>query len=115
MTPSSTRSRTPREREGLLPPAQGRAIQCQFCSGREFRRSRLRNEDLAQLFLLRYPVRCMRCGQRQLVSLTVAALAVSSTTRQPRPQRPANTEKSWTEPAERMVLHEDETQEPPQS
>lgn len=98
-----------------MPPRNGRAIQCQLCSGHEFRRSRLRNEDIRQLLFLRYPVRCLRCGQRQFVSLTVAALSVSSATRQPRPQRPASKDKSWTEPAERMVLRSAEKQEPPQS
>lgn len=54
------------------------AIQCQFCPCQRFRRSRVRSNDLMDLFLMRYPVRCLRCGQRQAVSYTVAAVSVPS-------------------------------------
>jgi len=87
----------------LLPPRTGAPIYCQYCPGQDFRRSRLRSDDLRHLLLMRYPVRCLRCGQRQIVSFTVAALSLPSSTRQPKPQR-RNREKNWTEPAERMVL-----------
>ena len=56
----------------------GIPIQCQFCVGRAFRRSRLRSSDLSQLFLMRYPVRCLRCSQRQMVSFTVAGISIPS-------------------------------------
>ena len=56
----------------------GIAIQCQFCVGRNFRRSRLRRTDLKQLLLMRYPVRCLRCSQRQMVSFSVAGISVPS-------------------------------------
>ena len=56
----------------------GIAIQCQFCVGRNFRRSRLRRTDVKQLLLLRYPVRCLRCSQRQMVSFSVAGISVPS-------------------------------------
>lgn len=56
----------------------GIPIQCQFCVGRAFRRSRLRGSDLSQLLLMRYPVRCLRCSQRQMVSFTVAGISVPS-------------------------------------
>lgn len=61
-----------------LASSSGIPIQCQFCVGRAFRRSRLRPSDLSQLFLMRYPVRCLRCSQRQMVSFTVAAVSVPS-------------------------------------
>jgi len=54
------------------------SIQCQFCSGRSFRRSRLRKSDLIQILRMRYPVRCLRCGERQMVNFMVAGLAISS-------------------------------------
>jgi hypothetical protein len=60
---------------------QGVPIQCQFCSGQAFRRSTLRGKDFTQLLLMRYPVRCLRCSQRQEVSFTVASLSLSSKTR----------------------------------
>lgn len=64
---------------GIEPgPSGGIPIQCQFCPCQRFRRSRLRSKDLRELFLMRYPVRCLRCGQRQTVSYTVAAVSVPS-------------------------------------
>lgn len=59
-------------------PVGGIPIQCQFCVGRNFRRSRWRKGDLKQLLLMRYPVRCLRCSQRQWVSFSVAAISVPS-------------------------------------
>ena len=60
----------------------GTPIQCQFCVGQKFRRSRLRGADIRQLLLMRYPVRCTRCSQRQTVSFTVAGVSVPSYLRQ---------------------------------
>lgn len=74
-------------------------IQCQYCSGQTFRRSRLRQEDFWQIFLMRYPVRCLRCSQRQMVSFTVAGISVSSLTKHTRPVRTQDTWKNWTEPS----------------
>ena len=53
----------------------GTPIQCQFCVGQKFRRSRLRGADIRQLLLMRYPVRCTRCSQRQTVSFTIDGAA----------------------------------------
>lgn len=72
-------------------------IQCQYCSGQSFRRSRLRSDDFWQMVLMRYPVRCLRCSQRQMVSFTVAALSHSSLTKHTRPMRTEETWKHWTE------------------
>ena len=58
--------------------AGGISIQCQFCVGRNFRRSRWRKGDMKQLLLMRYPVRCLRCSQRQWVSFSVAGISVPS-------------------------------------
>lgn len=60
----------------------GTPIQCQFCVGQKFRRSRLRGADIRELLLLRYPVRCTRCSQRQSVSFTVAGVSMPSYLRQ---------------------------------
>ena len=86
-----------------IPTTRGVPICCLYCPGQEFRRSRLRSEDLRELLRMRYPVRCLRCSQRQTVSFTVAALSLSSSTRQPHPQQSRSSERHWTEP-ERMVL-----------
>ena len=78
-----------------LDPYHGVPIQCQYCSGQSFRRSTLRGDDLAQILLMRYPVRCLRCGQRQMVSYTVASLALSSSIRPRRRHRPVDPSKRW--------------------
>ncbi len=61
--------------------SSGVPLQCQFCVGQRFRRSRLRLGDIPQLLLMRYPVRCARCNQRQTVSFTVAAVSIPSDVR----------------------------------
>jgi len=61
-------------------------IRCQRCSGQTFRRSTLRSADALQIFLMRYPVRCLHCGLRQMVSFTIAGLSIPSSRK---PQRPA--------------------------
>ena len=69
-----------------IPPhhaASGVPIQCQFCVGQRFRRSRLRAADIKHLLLMRYPVRCLFCNQRQMVSFTVAGVSLPSHVSQP--------------------------------
>jgi hypothetical protein len=56
----------------------GAPIRCQFCPCQSFRRSSLRSQDLTEILLMRYPVRCLRCSQRQMVSFTVAGISISS-------------------------------------
>jgi hypothetical protein len=80
----SSHAKTPYLGTNIL---KGVALQCQFCSGQAFRRSTLRGEDLTQLLLMRYPVRCLRCSQRQGVSFTVAGISLSSKIRPQRPTR----------------------------
>jgi len=76
-------------------PYHGIPIQCQFCSGQSFRRSSLRGDDFTQIMLMRYPVRCLRCGQRQLVSYIVASLAFSSSFKPRRRHRPVDPSRRW--------------------
>ena len=90
--PHSSHSRTPYLG---LDPYNGVPIQCQFCSGQSFRRSTLRVDDFTQILLMRYPVRCIRCGQRQWVSYAVASLAVSSSVKPRRKHRPVDPAKRW--------------------
>lgn len=95
-----TRSNNVRKTVNLGASGKAVPIQCQYCSGQSFRRSKLRPEDFWQMVLMRYPVRCMRCSQRQMVSFTVAGLSLSSLTHHPRPVRTEDTWKHWTEPSE---------------
>ena len=103
--PRSSRPSEPSHRGNLLPPRNGEAIKCVFCPHQQFRRSRLRTDDIQQLLQLRYPVRCLRCGERQYSSFTVAAISLPSTTKHPRRRHRLQEQKNWVEPAERMVLH----------
>jgi hypothetical protein len=88
----SSRNRTPYLG---VDPYHGVPIQCQFCSGKDFRRSTLRSEDFTEILLMRYPVRCLRCGQRQMVSYTVASLSLSSSIKPRRRHRPVDPSKRW--------------------
>jgi hypothetical protein len=73
----------------------GIAIQCQYCPGQSFRRSRVRARDLQDIFFMRYPVRCLRCGQRQTVSFTVASVSVPSHIKQKRHRRSEEKLANW--------------------
>ena len=79
-------------------PLHGVPIQCQYCSGQAFRRSTLRGDDFNHIFFMRYPVRCLRCSQRQLVSFTIAGISVPSHVKQRR-ARHASRLKHWTHPS----------------
>ncbi|WP_263410839.1 hypothetical protein [Terriglobus tenax] len=72
-------------------------VRCLFCPGTSFRRSKLRTSDLPQVLLLRYPVRCLTCSQRQYASIPVAGLSVPASVRHSRAPRPQETWKSWTD------------------
>lgn len=78
---------TDEEEEDFADERGGVPIRCQFCVGQKFRRSRLRAEDIRSLLLMRYPVRCTRCAQRQLVSFTVAGISLASNVRPQRKRR----------------------------
>jgi len=71
-------------------------VRCLFCPGTSFRRSKLRTSDLLHVFLLRYPVRCLTCSQRQFASIPVAGLSVPASVRHSRAPGPKETWKSWT-------------------
>jgi hypothetical protein len=51
---------------------------CQFCKGRRFLRSGLRPSDFGPIFLLHYPVRCLRCRQRQFTDFMTASLSLAA-------------------------------------
>jgi hypothetical protein len=69
---------------------------CRFCPGHEFRRSRFRPRDVFRLLLLRYPVRCLRCRQRQTVTVFAAARAESSKARIERAPEPTDSWRNFT-------------------
>ena len=75
----------------------GVPLRCQFCSHQSFRRSSLRASDFTQILLMRYPVRCLRCGQRQMVSFTLAGISLRPSTRPQKSFEPPSS-KHWTEP-----------------
>ena len=78
----------------------GVAIRCQYCIGQRFRRSRLRGEDIKGLLLMRYPVRCLRCSQRQLVSFTIAGISLASHVRPQRKRRSLQQKASTRRPTD---------------
>lgn len=103
-TPTSLQAQiSPEQQEwaAAVEAARGIPIRCQFCSGQAFRRSRLRGPDFMDILQMRYPVRCLRCGQRQLVSFTIAGISVPSHVKQRR-ARLAHTG-AWTEPVKESL------------
>ena len=80
--PPQRQLRTPLAKPYLLlwrrSPAMEFPFSASICSGQTFRRSTFALEDFTEILLMRYPVRCLRCSQRQMVSFTVASLALSS-------------------------------------
>ena len=72
-------------------------IGCSFCTNSTFRRSRVRFHDLRELLLLRYPMRCMRCNQRQYGYFLTAAMALPPRSQGVRVARGKETWKAWTE------------------
>jgi hypothetical protein len=79
---------------GEVPAVSGVPLRCQHCSGQIFRRSSLRASDFKEILFMRYPVRCTRCSQRQMVSFTVAGISLSSSIK---PQKPVTTSTHWSE------------------
>ncbi len=87
------------EVEDYVEDRAGVPIRCQFCIAQKFRRSRLRGDDVKSLLLMRYPVRCVRCGQRQLVSFTIAGISLASNVRPQRRRRSMQQQAPPTRPA----------------
>ena len=92
------------DRRHLVQPYQDRptvelrkgAVGCPFCGNAQFRRSRLRFTDLAEVLMLRYPVRCTRCSQRQFTDLYIAMMAYPPKYRGSRAAQNQDSWKSWT-------------------
>jgi hypothetical protein len=101
------RPRTPKSRTSYFgaEARKGVPIQCQYCSGQTFRRSTLRTEDLTEIFFMRYPVRCLRCSQRQMVSFTIASLSLSSSIKPKRRARTLDATSHWKEPSSDSGIH----------
>jgi hypothetical protein len=94
---ASTHLRDVRAKDGihlthLKKASEPPAPRCRFCPGHEFRRSRFRARDALRLLLLRYPVRCLRCRQRQTITVFAAARAESWKVRIERTPEPTD---SW--------------------
>jgi hypothetical protein len=89
------------ELEAGAEAARGIPIQCHFCHGQAFRRSRLRGADFWDILLMRYPVRCLRCNQRQMVSFTIAGISVPSHVKQRRAR--LDYKGPWTEPVKESL------------
>lgn len=47
-------------------------MKCPICDSTKLRTSHLRAMDFPRLLLLRYPVRCLRCRERQYAGIVMA-------------------------------------------
>lgn len=72
-------------------------IACSFCANTQFRRSRVRTYDLKEILLLRYPLRCTRCNQRQYGSYFTAGISLPPKSLSMRVARDGETWQAWTE------------------
>ena len=92
------------DRRHLVQPYQDRptvelrkgSVGCPFCGNSNFRRSRLRFTDLAEILMLRYPVRCTRCSQRQFTDLYIAMMSYAPKFRGQRAVQGEESWKNWT-------------------
>ncbi len=82
--------------DGLLDIPDG-VIACQFCGFTRFRRSKVRLGDISEFVLLRLPVRCLRCNQRQHQGVLTSVLAIGPKSHGPRLAKGRDTWKNWTE------------------
>ena len=74
-------------------------VGCPLCGNVRFRRSRFRFTDFAELLMMRYPVRCTRCGQRQYTDFNVAMMSFPSRSVGGQRAEGQDTWKNWTEPS----------------
>lgn len=80
-------------------------VACLFCGNTRFRRSRVRLSDMLEALLLRFPLRCMRCNQRQYGSYLTASIATGTRAHGPHLSKGQDTWKSWTERETGSKLH----------
>jgi hypothetical protein len=77
---------------------------CQFCKGRRFLRSGFRGSDVRSLFLLHYPVRCLRCRQRQFTDFLTASLALAAGSPVYSEQKKRENWGAWTSGSDREAI-----------
>ena len=56
---------------------------------------------------MRYPVRCLRCSQRQMVSFTVAGISVPSHVKQRQARHLSGQQQHWSEPVKESLRPKD--------
>lgn len=82
--------------QGILEIPKG-VVACHFCGFTRFRRSKMRLGDAKEFLLMRLPVRCGRCNQRQYVSMLTSSLASGVKNHDLKLAKGRDTWKNWTE------------------
>jgi len=77
---------------------------CQFCKGRRFLRSGFRGSDVGSLLLLHYPVRCLRCRQRQFTDFLTASLSLAAGSPVYSEQKKRENWGAWTSGSDRETI-----------
>jgi len=85
-------------------PATGKRGGCQYCKSRKFLRSGLRGGDIAAILLLHYPVRCLRCRQRQFTDFLTASMALTAGSQIYDGNKKRGDWRSWTSGSDRTVI-----------
>ncbi len=71
------------------------SLACDACGYSRFRRSRIRFGDVKELVMMRFPMRCLRCGKREYHDFALAMLSGRSK-EHGRLSEGTDTWKSWT-------------------
>jgi DNA-directed RNA polymerase subunit RPC12/RpoP len=71
-------------------------VGCEYCGYNRFRRSRVRFPDLFEAARMRFPMRCMRCSQRQYQSVDIFLLSAPAKSHGPRLAAGVDTWQNWT-------------------
>jgi hypothetical protein len=77
---------------------------CQFCKSRRFLRSSLRASDIGSIFFLHYPVRCLRCRQRQFTDFMTASLSLAAGSPVYSEQKKRENWGAWTSGSDREAI-----------
>lgn len=88
----------PYDEKPVVELAEG-VVACLHCGNPRFRRSRLRFTDFLELLMMRYPVRCTRCGQRQYTDFNIAMMSFPPRPAGGRKAEGQDTWKAWTDPS----------------
>jgi len=85
-------------------PAAPKRGGCRYCPSRKFLRTSLRGADIPAILLLHYPVRCLRCRQRQFTDFLSASMALTAGNYLVNGPKKRGDWRSWTSGSDRAAI-----------